>query len=228
MVDQKAYTTQQILKEIAALRGQIAHIQQNLNINNLTLSGILNANAGAAILGQVTITPDSGGFTGNPVIALVDPNSFNITQNTATNITKAYSVPGGDAQAGTTYRVSTWGTGTQGSTAQQPTFYINGFGSSKSINIPSSFCAINTGFEIYATGTLQITATGSSGKAQYVIAVWARQSGSSTPSNLAAIAGNVTVNTTTATTVGIQASWGSTTGAPTVSSFGSTCERIGP
>lgn len=42
MVAPNAYGTQQILKDIAAIRGQIANLQQNGNFNNLSASGLVN------------------------------------------------------------------------------------------------------------------------------------------------------------------------------------------
>jgi hypothetical protein len=227
MVNAKSYTPSQILADIADIRGQIAHMQQNFQGGNAVFSGNVQVGFGLEVFAETQLIP-SFAFEGYAICALTDGSPVTVTQATATRLTNSYTIPANDAKTNTIYRLSAWGNGSQGSTAQGITFSLFGFNSQQaSAAYASSFCSITAGFGWMVRGIFQATTPGSSGSAQYTLDMDIKQnSGTAVPTYGHNDA--ITVNTTVSTNAYIMAAWASTTGAPTITCSGSMLERIGP
>lgn len=229
MVAKKAYTTNQILADIADLRGQIAHLQQNAALVNAILTGTLTVDFGATILGEVTLNPRIVGLSGAPVVSLTDANTTGpISATSATAITKAWSIPANDAVAGTTYRLSTWGSGTQSSTPRTLSFSVDGFGITNQAGsgYPTSFATASQGFTWNVVAYIQVTATGTAtANVTYIWNSFIKVTGASASQPLSG-GGTTSVGTTTSSeNINLNAFWGGAGGS--ISSLGSTLERIG-
>lgn len=157
-----------------------------------------------------------------------------VTQATATAITANWSFPGGDANAGTMYRITAFGYGTWGSTAQNLSVETGLNGSAaRTETVASSLFPINTAFEWNAVYTLFVTSTGVGGSCWLICTFTiSAVGGSHGAQQLTFVVGShsglpETLNTTVANTMQLMMSWASTTGAPTVTCVGSTFERVG-
>jgi hypothetical protein len=163
-------------------------------------------------------------------MVIADNASITVTSSTATNCTTAISIPANDAQPKTCYRLSAWGTGTQGSTQQTLSFDLAAFGvTGGGTGFASTFVAANAGFTWNITGTAQVTSTGTgTAVVQFNFTILVKQSGASSSSTLSGGSTSSAATTTAAESIAFQAKWGSTTGAPTITCTGSLFERLGP
>lgn len=174
----------------------------------------------------------SSGMQPQLVAGNTDTALITVTQTTATRISKTYQIQASDAQGGTVYRVKCGGNGGQGSTAQSLHLGINIGGvteaevalSSTIIPINANFCW-DTEFLIYVTangvtGTIEVTQRGA-------ISIFGNTLTNANSLGFAGQNSNISLNTTTLTGIFVYAFWFANTGAPSISSFGSTFERLG-
>jgi hypothetical protein len=165
----------------------------------------------------------------NRMYGQADANAHQVTQASLTDLSTVYVIPANDAAVGTAYRITCYGQGTWGSTQQQLNMQIT-LGSSTSLgqaNIPSTALAASTSFRWYAVMNFVVATTGSSGSAiggldGHIYATGA----TGTAGRAIACAGAVTMNTTVANNFRLQASWGSTTGTPTLTCLATIFERV--
>lgn len=177
------------------------------------------------------------GQAGQVGITQGDTSTNTVTAASATQITRTWVIAAGDMNAGTKYRIRTAGFGTQGSTAQNLIPGV-GFGGvqKRTATISSAVLAINAPFSWQCEYTMMCLNTGAGGHVwlsglftlsqtgiTYTLAT--AQLTVSFGSNASA-AGEV-INTTASTDMELFMSWGSTTGAPTITSVESSFERIG-
>lgn len=165
-----------------------------------------------------------------------DRTATTVTQASATALTKAWPIPATDIHQNTKYRIRASGIGTWGSTAQNLTMGV-GFGGTqkRSAAISSTIFAINTNFMWNAEYTMTGLTTGVSGTVWLSCTFTITQLGITytltTGQLTLAFGSNTTVNgetinTTANTDMELFASWGSTTGAPTITCVESSFERI--
>lgn len=188
-------------------------------------SGVnLSADSVGSALHVVTQT----GFHGNYAPAVTDSVSRTANSTSFANVTPANSIPANDPQVGTLYRIMCGGFGTQGSTQQALSFQIllgstaMGGTTMSATTIPAS-----TGFHWNFTGNIIVVNTGSVatvrcwGVFEFSVAAAGGTSGT------AAFDSTNTFDTTAANNVQVQMKWGSATGSPTITSNGSSLERLG-
>ena len=182
----------------------------------------------------VPVARTLAGFAGYP--ALTQASETSVTANTTgyTNLSVAFTVPANDAQGPTVYRLKAWGSGQQATgTAQVVGFRISGFGNATAtVVVAASVVAAADSYSWSAVAEIIVLSAGTSVQAMYSLAGQMTDNGSH-PSGTNSVpftanSGYVNVNTTVSQTMVIQAAIGSATGAPSVTSFCSTFERVGP
>lgn len=167
----------------------------------------------------------------NASVSQVDTTSFTVTSASSPQQCSFLWPIAANDPAGTMYRLLVWGGGTQGSTQQNLGINLGIFGS----NIMPT---VMTGTEITASTLFHfvyeawfvLTSAGSSAgytaSGRFTWTTAATVTTSNTGS--AAFDATGTVNNTAATTMSLELDWGSTTGAPTITSRGSLFQRIAP
>ena len=166
----------------------------------------------------------------NHIYATGDANTRTVTGTSMANISSQSVIAANDALIGTCYRQSSWGTGTQGSSAQNLSFRANtiGGGGLNAVTIDSGFCSSGAQFRWMARMTLVVSAIGSSGAVGGFLEGLVVQTGVTTPSiNFNSAWNAVTTNTAASWGIEIDCDWASTTGSPTISCNGTLFERIG-
>jgi hypothetical protein len=149
-----------------------------------------------------------------------DFTNFTVTAATATQCTKAWSIPANDAKVGTVYRLTLTGNGTQGTTAQTLGFlFSNG---DATATIASAFAPASGAFRWKVVMEIHVITTGASGTANYIVTATAGVGIQTGYTQGAAF------DSAAAFTLEGESEWGSTTGAPTMTCFDSYLERIGP
>jgi hypothetical protein len=197
--------------------------------NMVASNGTSSAGVTADTVNNVRVSLTSGLFL-PPVIANTDVTTITSTFAAFTRITNSWPVPADDARTGTTYRLSAWGTGTQGSTAQTLSFELTAFGvTAAGTGFPATFAGAGLAFGWNVTGTVQVTATGAgTATIQYNYTVTIKAAGASASSVLSGFGSTSAGTTTTAENLFFSVQWGSATGAPTITCEGSVFERAGP
>jgi len=150
-----------------------------------------------------------------------DFTHYTVTAASATQCSKAWSIPANDAQVGTTYRLTLAGNGTQGSTAQGLFFETSG--GFAETPLAASFVGTSTAFFFKVVFEITVITTGSSGTCNVSGTAIAGGSEASVGFTQAAA-----FNTTSAFTFEIESFWSSTTGTPTMTCYQSYLERLGP
>jgi hypothetical protein len=187
----------------------------------------------ALVLAGQTITPS----VLNRIYGTGDTTQHTVNGATLSGLSTIYSIPAGDASAGTAYRITVFGTGEWGSTAQALTFAValadTAIGQEPVI--ASSALSTSAVFAFDVTALLICVSSGSSG-------TWvARVAGTVTQTANAIVPGTaadntipftgVTTsaaaqNTTVANDFAIMAKWASTTGTPTLTCMGTLFEKV--
>ena len=197
--------------------------------------------AGTSVLysSVATGTPQAkldSGLAGSLSPSQTDVATFTVTAATNTQFSKLWSIPVNDAAAGTVYRLTLWGAGTQGSTQQ--TFTVTPVLDSTVLvggnrtTVPSTLVAISTSFNFRVVYELLVLTAGAGGTALPSITVYVTQNtGSPTTAQTMTITAQPgsasAIDTTASHTMSLDLAWGSTTGAPTATSKGSLFERLG-
>jgi hypothetical protein len=167
------------------------------------------------------------GYAGFRVITMpADYTTYTVTAGAVTQCTKSWQIPVNDAQAGTQYRMTVFGTGTQGSVQRALVFQTLG-GNFAQCTLPSTFVGTSASFGWRMVVEVTVISTGSSGTANYSI------SGSGGGANAAATAINgfsvaQAFNTTAAFSLGLGSWWNPNTSSPTMTTDVSMLERLGP
>lgn len=245
MVAVKAYTTQQMLSEIAALRGQLAHQAQNATFNNVAASGPITligqstpaappANDGllfASSVGSPSIENPSGQNGTIPATRAAQGGNTNNTTSMNAMFTP-FSIPANDAQLNTAYRVTCGGHGTQAATtAVALNIQAFAFGQSwGGTTAGAGDIPAGTSFHWTCWGVLLLNTPGASAAASFFGEfTWSAAVASTTNARTLAMDKQVAsgVNTTANDSITIQAGWASITGSPTLVCTGSLFERLG-
>jgi hypothetical protein len=193
--------------------------------STVTSSAVVTANNS----GQI-INTNTSGFTGLMPINQTDITLVTTTSTSPVTITKSWSIPAGDGQQGTVYRLQAWGEVNYNATTVC-TLSCVAYGFTVSCSLGAGLNT-NTSYEWVMTNIVQMRATGSSGTAT----VWMTGTYSQHSVNLGATLthvaltnanGGFAANTTIGQTISMQGSFAGGSGN-TVRCFGSILERLGP
>jgi hypothetical protein len=170
--------------------------------------------AGMSLAGSLRLTQQTADFT-----------HYVVTQASTQQASKAWSIAANDAKAGTKYRLTTDISGTQGSTQQKLVFQDpNG---NAICTLTPTFVGVSAAFGCKVIMEVTVITAGASGTCD--INIWAVASGANvTGAVCVGWTTGVTLDTAAAWTLEQQAWWGATTGGPTLTSYQSQYERIGP
>jgi len=176
----------------------------------------------------------TSGMTGDVPAVQTDTSANNSTGTGLARVTKSWSINANDPQAGTMYRLTCGGYGTQaGTTAVNLTTAMVAFGSNfaSSIQAAAQMPAGAT-FHWEFTGVLVIVSTGATGKARATGSfTWSQAVTGGTDNTLAGgqtSSTDITIDTTSSTTITFQSSWAAVTNSPTMTGIWSILERLGP
>lgn len=164
-------------------------------------------------------------------VSQTDVNTHSNTTTTPTAITKSWSIPANDAQAGTVYRLKAYGNGGIGGTNTLVGIYeIVGGSDVISTGWNSGAIATSTTFELYIEATIAVKSAGSSGVVEYHIRGEAVPHGrvGTSPVVFVDTATTQALNTTVANTFAVGAAIGTPASGTTIGTFTSTLERLGP
>lgn len=157
-----------------------------------------------------------------------------VTQATFTNLSKQWHYDGGDAVAGTIYRLTAWGDlATPASALQACTWQVEAFGVAlASVAIAAAALIASQTYEWRLVCDVIIKTAGGSGSAENWMSGTISEFGVNLAGTntyaLTSAAGATTVSTTASSTIGLQAKWAATETGQQVRYFGSTYERLGP
>jgi hypothetical protein len=194
----------------------------------------------ASTAGQV-ITTNTAGFTGQMPSNQTDVTLNAVTQTVATGLSKSYTIPAGDPQVGTLYRITCWGDiHSPASAGGQLTWQLNMGGSEVvHITLGAANLTASTFYEWYLTSQFQYVATGSGGTGvsymnvnmgQFSAIMQYGNGGTTVPTGgaFAQGASGFGISTLAASSIQILGSYSSSVAAQTVRCFGSMLERLGP
>lgn len=175
------------------------------------------------------------GQTGNIPLTGGNGQTFSATTTGFSNLTAAWPIAANDPNAGTVYRVRTWGKGTQGSTAQLFATQVAVYGSNAASGWAATKIPANADFYWEAEATLIVITTGSGGtmlvKNGWSVSPTTRAFDGTAPFapfNFVGISATTqSCDTTASTTLSITGAWGAVTGGPTISGMASSFERLG-
>lgn len=172
--------------------------------------------------------------------AQTDTATFPVTAATLTDITKGWVILGGDAAPGTAYRLTTGGTLVWGSTQQTLQFQTYFAGQTTPINDPqigltefNVSAACRWSFQILllcrttgVSGTWAVITSGAISSVASTI-LSAGVGNNATIAFAGGTSTDITANSLVLETLKLQVAWGSTTGAPLITSKLSLFERLG-
>jgi hypothetical protein len=157
-----------------------------------------------------------------------DFTAYNIgSATTGAQICNSYSIPAGEPQVGSVYRLRAYGDGTQGSTAQGLQFLASfgGLTTGTGLTYASSFASINQAFRWWLQAEAMCITTGASATWQLSLEGMCGP-GTSGLSGVDQNATPVTMATTSPIAFFLAADWASATGSPSLSGLRSVFERI--
>jgi hypothetical protein len=157
-----------------------------------------------------------------------DIGTVTVTAATLTDLTGTFTIPGGDALVGNMYEIEAWGNGVWGSTQQALTLQ-GALGNQlvQSVQLGANLWNASLAFRWRLSFKVICLSLGTTGTFQSILSGEASVFGTTLLSGNTAnnsigfvecdSSGSYTVDTTADQAMKIQASWASTTGAPTIS-----------
>lgn len=202
---------------------------------------LTNIAAPAGISGAAQLYASSGihhsvggsGFDGALVTSQTDITSRTVTQAATTQLSGSFTIPGGDADVGTEYRLKCGGFATWGSTQQLLTLVELFSGTNiNQVNFAAAAFAASAPLDWDLELRLIVATTGAGGTARALIRATFNINNAAVLTTNSATgvrqAGGIAFNTTISRTLQLNALWAATTGAPTITCDRTTFERIGP
>jgi len=173
----------------------------------------------------------------NRIYGQADTTSHIVTQISFSNLSTSYSIPANDAQPGTAYRITTWGNGTWGSTAQAFTVAcaLAGTDIGTTPVIASGAFSVSAAFDFEIQAKVVCVSNGS--VATWIASVKGNLSETANPLLPGTVADNsvgfsgcthtaVTQDSTISNSFAIQAKWASATGAPSITALATIFEKV--
>lgn len=175
------------------------------------------------------------GFTGTIAASNSDSTTFTATTAAVRQLSASWDLPANDAAANTIYRLTVWGNGAQGSSANNASWSVtigaggNGVSSVQIITLGVAGSAwtasVTANFRLVVE--LQCTSAGVSGNFNADGEFLLTNNSTAAAIYAAALVDNGnTVDTTVDHKIQFNWQWASTTSGPTISSYGSILERI--
>lgn len=187
---------------------------------------------GSAFFGDLTLASPSlilpSGYSGTIPVTQSDSTTFTVATTGLKQFSKAWDLPANDPAADVIYRLTLWGTGKQGSTADGASFAIHiGSVSIIALSLATSAWTASVQANFRLQVELQCTAAGVNGNFNAGGLFVLTNASTAAAIYAAAILDNGnTVDTTADNKLEVFWQWSAATGSPTVSSFGSILERI--
>jgi len=167
-----------------------------------------------------------------------DTTPFTVTGVAYASLTKQWTVPANDAQNGTWYRLTAHGNGTSGNPAETLAVRISAFGATVSnFVLGQTLMSTAENFSWQLTGLIEVATAGATGTIRTSLgggfAAFGQNLLPTTGTQFSVMAVSQNNNSAVATnaqgTIGLQAEWGANGATvPTIQSFGSMLERLGP
>jgi hypothetical protein len=183
-------------------------------------------------LGGVIRQIKSSGLAGSVPANQADHTSVTVVAAANTRISKAWSIPIGDSQVDATYRLTSWGFGTLGSTLQNLTWGIGLNGAVLRSVVVASPGLVSQSFRWYNVIEFHVLTTGAGGTADCSMSgTWSSAQATTTAAAVGCgspSAGAEAFNTTAANDIELFVGWAATVGAPTITCIYSMLERLGP
>jgi hypothetical protein len=176
-----------------------------------------------------TVTP-AGLAGGTPASQATQGGNTNNTTSLNAMFTP-YGIPANDPSAGTTYRVTCGGHGTQATgSAVALNFRVAAFGTTWGSSTDTGGVAAGDNFHWRFTGELILGGAGNNEPASFFGTMVISQATASAQGHPTAMDSQVAsgIDTTVNNSITLQAGWASTTGSPTLVCTGSVFERLGP
>jgi hypothetical protein len=223
----ETYTTEELADEIAELRGQVDKLTEILSLQDGPLPNTPSS-SGTELYsssGNLAVVNSSGLQLNIPGAQTAFFPGNTVTAASLTNLASGTYL-GNDADAGAIYEVEAWGNGTQGSTAQTLEFGVAWGGTAMTnTTFGTTAMPINQTFRWWARARVICHTTGASATwSSFVVAI-INGTNNVSPGNANMGCATSSENNTTATkdstvnqSLSLQAAWGSTTGAPTLTS----------
>lgn len=229
------YDLQQIEDDIASLQGTVSDLEEVIFFllngpqppNALSDRVQLYANNSQ----NLPAWQDPTGFNG--VIPATNTTWFPVNTVTGTGLGNLASqqIPANNAQPNAVYEIECWGSGTQGSTAQTLQFAVGlGGNTMSSVTLGTNYMIASASFRWYVMVRAICHTNGASGtwsslirgelsvNGQNLLTSGASSANATNAFVSCEIASTTTVDTTVSEQFGLNAAWGSTTGAPTLTS----------
>lgn len=234
------FTLEQAEEHIATVNGVVNYLTEYHKFEDSQVPNTPGSGSSGiySVLGTLSAIRASG-LTGGLPLTWADTGTQTVTAASATALSATYTIPANDANVGTVYRLTAWGNGTWGSTAQNLAFGIGFpsttvFGSNSAIG--AGFSNISLAFRWNCTLWVMCLQTGGSGSwngscrldiSQNPNAVVPGTAANNTTGAACGPSSNVTQDTTVDNALSMLGWWGSTTGAPTITCHGTFVERLG-
>jgi hypothetical protein len=161
----------------------------------------------------------------NQYYGFADANTTTVTAASYGNLSSQYVIPAGEADyAGAAYELSCGGRGTQGSTAELARFaFLLGGGQLAAATVPSSFAGTSVTFAWTATLKAVCADGVSSWWGSVAVEI---DSATESYTGVASNSSAWTAAVSSAIPVALQAEWGATTGAPTITCSWTTWKKV--
>src|SRR5215469_10840047 len=217
-----AATLTPVTKALTEAQGSLALINASLP------AFVSTAWQQASVAGVLTGITGSGGLSGGVPLVQGDHTAFTVTAITATALSNTWNIPAGDANADTTYRLTVWGNGTEGTTAQTLTWSIFLNGAATSQSATAAALTVSGAFRWHVEIILHVSTTGAGGNGSVNLSgTWGTTASPTVENSFVCGSASATgqaFDTTVTNTLALAVAWASATGAPTISSIGSTFE----
>jgi hypothetical protein len=150
-----------------------------------------------------------------------DFTTYTVTAAAYTQCSKAWTIAAGDPKAGTIYRLTVEGLGTQGTPTQETLAFETSLGLGVAIT-NQTFAGAAAAFGWKVVTEWAVISTGAGGTANVAL----NSTAGAMPNG--GFNAAVSFDTTVVQTLELMAKWGATAGAPTMTSYHSYLERLGP
>jgi hypothetical protein len=240
-------TSPQTQAQLALVAGPLAGGSGMIQIANSVLNILQAVNPATPVAGtnlyvdaanKLVQVPQTGTPMQVPGTRLATFPNITATTVAATTISSG-GIPANDAEIGSVYEIEVWGNGTWGSTAQTLTFGVSLGGTTlSSVTLAANYFVASTTFRFRVKFVVICHTTGVTGTWSSLIsgeASAANMAGINTVANANTTTGGLTesepgttttIDSTVAQTLAALASWGSATGAPTLTSRVAMFKRI--
>ncbi len=171
----------------------------------------------------------------NRYYSLADANSHTVTAATQTALSSVYNIPANEAQVGTVYRITASGFGTWASSGPQTLNLgasLTGVQTGGNLTLAAALFPLSDAIRWEAEARVICVSTGSGGTWINALRGTINHFGTilATPNAFSwavSNTGTLVASTLTVQTLSVDAAWGATTGAPTITCTSTVFEKLG-